>query len=222
MLPERQLRWGGLLLVLGGVSLAAFVLVHPYNQLAGEHAMHHARWIPAHTLHFLGALLALFGLFALYVRDLARSRLGILAFVLAFVGTTMFAGTGLITAYLWPMMATHAPEIVEGDGAVFTDRLSALVTAAPYALMVPGYILIAVLGWRGGWMPRLDAVLLVAGVLLFAAPVDPVGPAPWIARVAGGVLFGGGLAWLGYELWSEPAPSRAAMPAASSTSTTPA
>jgi hypothetical protein len=217
MLPEQQLRWGGVLLLVGGLALAAFVLVHPYDQLAGEEAMHHSRWIPAHTLHFAGALLASLGLFALYVRDLATSRLGVVAFVLAFAGTAMFAGTGLITAYLWPMMATHAPHIVEGEGAVFTDRLSTTVTAAPYALMVPGYILIAVLGWRSGTMPRVTSVLLIVGVLLFAAPVDPVGPAPWIARVAGGVLFGGALAWLGYNLWSEPSRAASAMPASSST-----
>jgi hypothetical protein len=55
------------------------------------------------------------------------------------------------------------------------------------------------------------------GVLLFAAPVDPVGPAPWIARVVGGVIFGGGLAWLGYDLWSTPSRVTAVAPAGAST-----
>jgi hypothetical protein len=206
VLSDEQARWSGGLLVLGGLSFAAFVLVHPFDQLAGAEAMQHPRWIPAHTLHFLGSLFSLFGLFGLYVRYLAASRWwGNAAFLLAFSGTAMFAGTGLITAYLWPMMAAHAPAMVAEDGAVFTDRLSTSVIAAPYALMVPGYVLIALIGARRRSMPTAAAALLGVGALLFAAPVDPLGPAPWVARLLGGLLFGGALAWLGYGLWREPA-----------------
>lgn len=204
-LSEGQVRWSGALIAAGGVSLAAFVLIHPFDQLAGAQAMHHSRWIPAHTLHFLGSVFAILGLPALYVRNLSRAGAsGLIAFLLAFVGTAMFAGTGLITAYLWPLLAKHAPALIEGDGAIFTDRLSTWVTAAPYALMVPGYALIAVVLMRARSMPLVAGLLLIAGVLLFAAPVHPVGPAPWILRVTGGVLFGAALVWLGYRIWTAP------------------
>ena len=36
--------------------------------------------------------------------------------------------------------------------------------------------------------------------MLFSAPVEPLGPAPWILRVVGGVVFGAGLARLGLAL----------------------
>jgi hypothetical protein len=194
-------RRGGLLLVMSGVAFALFMLLHPYDELAGVHGPHSATWVPSHTFHFLGALFGLFGLQAVKDHLIPPGRrFGNLAFVIAFTGTAMFVGTGMITAFLWPAIADHAPSFVAEDGPMFTDTLAAGAITVTYAFLVVGYVALAVVLLRGGAISLLDAGLLIVGVLLFSAPVEPLGPAPWILRVAGGIVFGAGLARLGLVL----------------------
>jgi hypothetical protein len=203
MLDRGPARQPGLSLMLSGLAFALFMLLHPYDELAGVHGPHSATWVPSHTLHFLGALFGLFGLITVRERWIARDRWPErLAFGVAFTGTAMFVGTGMITAFLWPAIADHAPSFVDADGPMFTDTLAAGAITATYAFLVVGYIGLAVVLRRSGAISRLDAALLIAGVLLFSAPVEPLGPAPWILRVLGGIVFGAGLARLGLALRS--------------------
>jgi hypothetical protein len=196
-------RRGGYLLVMSGVAFALFMLLHPYDELAGVHGPHSATWVPSHTFHFLGALLALFGLLAVREHLIPPgSPWGTAAFAIAFTGTAMFVGTGMITAFLWPAIADHAPSFVAEDGPMFTDTLAAGAITVTYVLLVAGYIALAIVLMRGGAISGVVAGLLIAGVMLFSAPVEPLGPAPWILRVVGGVVFGAGLACLGLALRS--------------------
>jgi hypothetical protein len=209
-------RQTGLALVASGVSFALFMILHPYDQLAGTHGPHSSAWVPAHTFHFLGALLALFGLLELRDRWPVRSGWAKLGFIAAFTGTAMFVGTGMITAFLWPAIAEHAPGFVVADGAMFTDTLASGSITATYAFLVVGYIALAVTLNRARAISTLDTALLVVGVLMFSAPVDPLGPAPWFIRVAGGIVFGAGLARLGWSLRARdevPSPATRVAPA---------
>ena len=60
----------------------------------------------------------------------ARERLGELGVCrdlsLSFIGNAMFLGTGMITAFIWPMLAVHAPATVELGGPIFHAPVSAL------------------------------------------------------------------------------------------------
>ncbi len=210
MSPVQMLRWSGLALALGGICFMLFLIVHPYGEVAGEHVAHNNAWIPAHSFHFFGALFALFGLMGLYVRHWeAVGRLGFVAFVLAFIGTAMFVGTGMITAAIWPAIAEDYPPFVAEDGGMFEDPLSAGATTATYVFLSLGYVLLGAVMWRKTLIPAPAAVLLMAGILLFSSPVEPVGPVPWIARYAGAVSFGAALAWIGYLQWASDPPAPA-------------
>ena len=66
-------RWSGLALVAGGLSFAIFMALHPYDALAGSHGPEQGTWVPAHVFHFVGALLTLFGLMAVYGHQRERS-----------------------------------------------------------------------------------------------------------------------------------------------------
>ncbi|MGH2777959.1 MAG: hypothetical protein ACRDJB_04850 [Actinomycetota bacterium] len=203
MREERAHRHSGAALILSGVAFALFMLLHPYDELAGVHGPHSATWIPSHTFHFLGALLALFGLLEVRDRWLSDSTWKEkLAFGAAFTGTAMFVGTGMITAFLWPAIAEHVPSFVRADGPMFTDVLASGAITVTYIFLVVGYVSLAIVLRRSGAISITDTLLLVVGVLLFSAPVEPLGPAPWILRVAGGIVFGAGLARLGLVLRS--------------------
>ena len=203
MASSDLIRGSGLAFILGGVSFGLFMLLHPVDQLAGAHGAESATWVPAHTFHFLGALFTLFGLVGLYAGRMKETGwLGLLAFVVAFIGTAMFVGTGMITAYLWPVIARTAPTFVDPDGPMFTDPLAFGTISATYGFLAVGYILLGIVILRARILARWAGLLLIVGVVLFSVPVSPVGPAPWIVRVIGALVFGAGLAWLGYALWS--------------------
>ena len=205
MAPQTLVRWSGAALAGGGLCLALFMLVHPYGEIAGAHAAHSVRWVPAHSLHFVGALLTLLGLPGLYARQMRQTGvLGLVGTVLAVMGTAMFVGTGMITAFVWPVIAQTTPGFVAADGPMFRDPLTTFATDAPYVSMVLGYALFAIASIRGRTLPTETAVVLVIGIVLFSSPVQPVGPLPFLLRVVGALLFGGVLILIGWLLWVRP------------------
>ena len=211
MAPATLIRWSGLSLMAGGVCYALFLMLHPYGEVAGAHVAHDNLWIPAHALHFFGAVFTLFGLVGLYAKYWnPLGRLGFAAWVLACIGTAMFVGTGMITAALWPAIAEDYPPFVEAEGGMFEDPLTAGITTATYVFMCIGFIPLAVVMWRKRLLPLPAALLMAAGIVLFSAPVDPVGPAPWVARFSGAIIFGASLAWTGLLTWRGPHPPEAA------------
>jgi hypothetical protein len=194
---------------MSGVAFALFMLLHPYDELAGVHGPHSATWVPSHTFHFLGALLGLFGLLAVREHLIPPgSRWGTVAFAIAFTGTAMFVGTGMITAFVWPVIAHHDPSFVASSGPMFTDPLTARSIEVTYILMVVGYVLLAFALTRARLLSALDSAAVGVGILLFSAPVEPVGPVPWMVRVVGGVIFGAGLIRLGLALRTAQSPIR--------------
>jgi hypothetical protein len=195
------IRWSGLALLIGGVLLAAHLISHPEGQVAGPHvAMTHG-WAVSHSLHFYSAVFLLLGVVGLYARQGDRlGAAGAVGFVVALIGTGMYVGTGIITAYLWPVLAMHAPALTEATGPVFSPPL--LVIPATGVLFALGYIMLGIATVRAGVLPRWGGPLMSLGALLAMMPPRPIGPTPWIVLELGGVLFAAGAAWLGYAVWS--------------------
>ena len=208
MLSAGLFRWTGTALLLGGVCLTLFVLVlYPVGGFFGADHARHPAWVPAHSLHFVGALLSLFGLLGLYLcQRAAVGRLGALGFALAGAGLAQFVGTGMLTAFVWPVLAAHAPDTLAPDGALFQPPANTLFYTTVLTL-IPGYLLVGATLLRAGVLPRAAAVLLAVGVVLAITPPEPVGPMPWAGLTLGGILFGAGEVWLGSLLWAKGAGS---------------
>jgi hypothetical protein len=207
MSPRRLIRMSGLACILGGICIIVFVLIHPWDRLVGAANALDPRWQLAHTLHFVGAIFAVLGLPGLYAHQ--REQLGtpgLIGFALSLLGTAMFLGTGMITAFIWPMLALCAPDTVELDGGLF-GGLGALTFLMTSATMMVGYVLFGAVMLRIGAMPRLGIVMLVAGAIFGMLPPHPLTALPWAGMVLGGVFYGVGLAWLGAVLWKENAPA---------------
>jgi hypothetical protein len=202
---QRQLMGlSGLACIVGGVCIAAFVLVHPWDQLVGSEIARTWRWQTAHTLHFIGALFALLGLLGIYARQRDQlGSLGVVGFVLSFIGNAMFLGTGMITAFIWPMLAVHAPSAVELDGAIFHAPVSAFAFLLTAVIMIVGYMLFGIAMLRARVFPRWSIITLMAGSVLGMLPPHPATPFPWAGLVLGGVLYGAAMVWLGSILWME-------------------
>jgi hypothetical protein len=148
------------------------------------------------------ALLAV-GVLGLYLRQIDRfGWLGKTGFYLTFGGFTLatLGGLGIIVVGL-----------SVGEMATL-GVLDAVAHPLSTLIYVVGSVLFGIATFRGGILPHWGALLLVIGAPLwfvgpaffFGALID--GSEDWLLAVPAmvpAVLFGGGWAWLGYDLWAK-------------------
>lgn len=180
------MRWCGLAALVGGVLIVFGDVVG--LTLGGDfaEAATTGSFVVQQLLLLLGTVLVLFGLFGLYVsQSEAAGALGIVGFLLAFLGTALVAGISWSQAFITPFVATAAPELLEVENFAFP--LTFLIFAV-------GWVLFGVATLRTGIYPRAAAIVLIIGaVLLFVGFLLP----------AAAFVFGIGVAWLGFHLFAE-------------------
>lgn len=198
MSTVKVIRWSGLASIGAGVVYAIAILLHPNGE--DVPAIITAAWTPAHVIGWIADILILLGLIGLYGRQAEKSGwLGLLGFVLALIGVTLESGGNYSSVTLMPYLAEKAPELV-------TTMMNLLPRDVPvptvvFGLMLVvsrtlGFLLFGIATMRAGVLPRWAGLLLIVGVLLALGS----GVSPLIGGVAA-VIFGLGLAWLGYALW---------------------
>ncbi len=159
--------------------MALSPLVHPSSPQS-------AAWVPMHLLFFaalIATLLALVGIL-LYQLQQAR-RLGFVGFFAAFVGTAM-------------MLLEGREHLFSPDFGVGTPRgLPELIVAS--LVFSIGYVLLGLAISQAGVLPRGAGILLAVGgpIVAFSPPIGVQA-----VLIFGNVLFGIGLVWLGYALWT--------------------
>ncbi len=190
----------GMCLMIGGLAVALWTLSHPWGTIAGPEVGASVGWIVSHTLHFVGGFFGSIGLLGLVGRQPTATRLERVGFFVAFAGTVMFTGTGIITGFMWPIMATHAPELVELSGPFFTPPHPVIgITALAYSV---GYILLSVALARSEVIAWSAAAMAVIGAVLLIPPPPPLSPVPWVFFPVGGLLLGLGQIAIGMAVRS--------------------
>ena len=198
MSSETLIRWSGLALAVGGIGIAGFVVATlPIGGLeASVEQTLSATYLLAHGLHTVGGVFALFGLMGLYIRQMDESGwLGLIGFVVAFIGTALFVGLGMISEFISPLVAAEAPGLMEKGGAL-EDPAKLVILPISIVIFIVGYILLGIATFRANVFPRWSGLVLVVGAVLFFPPL------PWPIPVVGAVVYGLALLWLGYALWS--------------------
>jgi hypothetical protein len=197
MSTGKLVRWSGLITLLAGVFYMFAALLHPVGEDLA--AINHPNWVPAHLVFWVSALLLLFGLMGLYARQAEKAKwLGLVGFVLAFMGTALVGGLLLMVATLIPVIAAEVPALI--DRAMTPPDFALPIIALGFGL---GFILFGVVTMRAGVLPRWSGFLLIVGTALSMAEGSPLGRMPeHVIVTIGRVIFGLGLAWMGYALWS--------------------
>ncbi|MCA1718134.1 MAG: hypothetical protein LC781_15380 [Actinobacteria bacterium] len=139
-------------------------------------------------MRVLAGVLLLLGLVGLYARQSeATGALGLVAFLVAFVGTALILGTWWTNAFVAPSLATDAPAFLEAGP---TGVLGVAYTLS-FALAALGWLMFGVVSLRTRVYPRAAvAVLIVSAVLT-------------LAQLPGTqVIFEVAVAWLGLALFS--------------------
>jgi len=193
---DRLIRWSGLTLVLAGVLSALFPFAHPNHDPEGFRS---GMWIPAHLMPNIAAILALFGLMGLFVRQLQTAGwLGVVAFVASIIGTASFVSGLMIEAFMIPYMSLAFPELVLDDTPPPGIPEAFLVVRMLFML---GFLLVGAAVIRARVFPWAIGVLLIIATLINTFGDVILGEATFYL---GSVMFGVALAWLGVALWSEP------------------
>ncbi len=177
--PTGLTRRSGLLAIAAGASMILVPFVHPSSPQS-------ATWVPVHLLYFatlIAIQLVLVGIFAHHVGR--TGILGVAGFLTAFVGTAMM--------------------LLEGREHIFSSDFDRGVPTGLWQLIAAslifsiGYILLGVAMGRMGVLPRGTGILLAVGgpVVAFSPPIGSQA-----VLIVGHTLFGLGLAWAGYALWT--------------------
>jgi hypothetical protein len=195
--PSALIRASGLSTIAGGALFTIFPLLHPNHDAAGYSSW---IWVPAHLAPNVGAILVLFGLVGLLARQLERAGLfGVVAFVVAFVGTASFVMGTMIEAYIIPFMGQLFPAIEDGPPPPGIGEAFLTISI----LFGVGHMLLGIATYRARALPRSVGALMVVGALAMLS-LEQIGSiflgldALW---AIGPVMLGAGMAWLGYHLW---------------------
>jgi hypothetical protein len=177
--PTALIRRSGLLAVAGGAYMVLVPFLHPESPQS-------TAWVPVHLAYFAALAVILLGLVGIFAYQVERAgRLGVAGFLAAFFGTAM--------------------ALLEGREHLFSHDFGEGVPAGLWQLIATalvfsiGYVVLGIAVARAGVLARGAGVLLAVGAPLVAfAP--PIGVQAVI--IIGHTLFGVGLAWSGYALFS--------------------
>jgi hypothetical protein len=198
MSSANLIRWSGLASLLAGVLHILGAFLHPVGEDLA--AINSPNWVPAHLVLWVSGILILLGLTGLYTRQAEKTGwLGLVSFVLAFIGMAVGGGLLLIVSIIIPLIATEAPALI---GQAMTPPAFVLpVVAVGFGL---GFILFGVATMRAGVLPRWAGLLLIIGAVLQMAEGSPIDRMLLhVILTTGRVVFGLSFAWMGYALWSE-------------------
>lgn len=181
------IRWFGLAAMGGAVSLVIASLSEVGIFAAGGFSEAITTGAYAYTFYSVlllvaGVLLPL-GLVGLYFRQAdVAGPLGLVGFLIAFVGTVLVAGYAWASTFIAPALVTEAPEFLD---------------AGPPPGLIPSFVIFGV-GWllfgiamlRGRIYPRWAAILLIVGAVIFIFPLP-----------LADIVLAVGVAWLGFHIF---------------------
>jgi hypothetical protein len=199
------LRWSGLALVAGGLLLAVATALHPSRETPATILQAEVRLVAAHVLYTLSSLLVLLGLPGLYgAKSVWMGRLGLVGFLLAFMGTTLIAVSGDF-GFIAPVLAAESPETID---AINLYLPVVALSGVAFGGFVVGFVMFGVAMAKTATLPRAAGLHVAVGApsqVFGFALAQTVAPALWTVAILGSVALGAGLAWPGYQLWQNPA-----------------
>jgi hypothetical protein len=203
------IRWSGLAAIVAGVLEALFAILDfflfppiqsfiPTSSMSFSQQAATNAWLIEQVINWGAKVFLLWALVGLYSRQAHRAGvLGFIAFLLTFVGVALVFGTIWGFFILAPGLASAAPAFL--DSPVLPSSLFPGIVGLilPFALALVGILLFGLASLRAKVFPRWAAVLLI-----LTSPLQVVQGfigLPFIADT----VFGAGLVWMGYTLWSE-------------------
>ena len=184
---HKQLRWGGLLMILVSLSMNSMnIIVHL--------GYHNAAIQAIYGIGFTGLILAAS---LIHIAQARRAGIfGLLAYLISLL-SLLYAN---VATFL-----TLAEFIgIEGAYQTLLALWNPVLRIAVYSLFI-GWMLLGVSVAQAGVLPRWAGILIALGVALQLPSqyaMEIAGPLFFLFTISGSILFGWGLIWIGWSLWS--------------------
>lgn len=195
---QNLVRWGGLAALIASILSIAIeiVLMVTIRNQAYSTAALTAEWSLLYTLRLIAVILLMLGLVALFARQSQMMRaFGVVAFVIASIGTMLIFGFAWALLFVFPGMAEAVP--------AFLDKLAnepGIGMVITLFLVTVGWFLFGLASLRAKILPAGSAWMVMAGAFLALVLNIMRLPFSW-------VIFDLGVLWMGWWLWSERVPS---------------
>jgi hypothetical protein len=188
------IRWGGLSALVASVIsiLIEIVLMITIRNQAYSTAALTNEWSLLYTFRLIAVMLLMLGLVALFARQSQKMRaFGVIAFVIASIGTMLIFGFAWALLFVFPGMAAAVP--------AFLDTMASepgIGIAITLFLVTVGWFLFGLASLRAKILPAGSAWVVMAGAFLALVLNMMQIPFSW-------VIFDIGVIWMGWWLWSE-------------------
>ena len=188
MTPQSTTRWVGPLSLFAAILIIVSQGLHLALGLSmgaqpADNVLHSVKY----GLALTAMLALLFALTGLYLRQAdAAGKLGLVGYVVAFIGTVLVAGDWWFESFIAPQIAAVAPQVMTGAIA----GSMAVGAAATFGLFSVGWTIFGIATFRANVYPRPAAVLLVIGGVIGIL----AGSTPYQIPLA--IAIG----WIGYSL----------------------
>lgn len=208
-------RLGGYLLLLAGVLLMVFWLVHPDPSLENLSEIWTLQWKIAYGIFIAALFLSLFGLIGAFLWFAGQARvIDLLALVFGYLGTVVLLGFLFIQGFIVPLLDQYSDSasLINSQGFFFDPNLTWVFWTGG-GMLAACYIFLGLRFLRQNSHVNYFSLFMIVGApLLLASPVLPT-----YLRVLSFIIFGIGMAFLGNILLTELSPEVARfIPAASS------
>jgi hypothetical protein len=192
-IPNAILQMSGAANILAALLMMAGFLLHPAgeDQTFGTDPL----WVPAHGLLWLAFTVALLGWVGVYVVQASQAgRLGVFAFALLLMGTSLASWVFSSDVTYVPVIAAEAPTLFQQINSG-SNIVIGMVSVLTWSL---GMVLFGISVVRAKFFPRWTGMLLVIGTI--GIPIAYLIGLPVKAVAGAAILSGLGQFWLGYEL----------------------
>lgn len=196
---QKVIRWSGIAAMLGGAFLIIALLIHPMTE-EDVGIMTTPIWFIAHALGAKGFMLMVLGLFGFYSKFSEKmGKIGVLAFLLGLYGIIYAGFVWMVSAFIQPTLAVHAPELAEETGPLFTGNFMVVLMTMLIAIVL-GYVLWGIATWKANLLPRWNSVLfMISAIALIVIAI----PARFYLTQIAGSLFGISFIGLGAQVWKK-------------------
>ncbi len=185
MSSSNLIRLAGLAALISGVLAAIGDLLRLVVDVEDPGSATTASYAIVFLLYLISTALLLLGLVGLYIsQSQAAGILGLVGFLVAFLGTVLLAGALWFELFITPALATEAPGLLEAELGLPGFILMLLFGTV-------GWVLFGVATLRAGVYPRWAAILLIVGgaIAFFPLPLA-------------GIIFSVTVAYLGFLLFT--------------------
>jgi len=160
--------------------------------------VHDSAWPYLSVMAFVLAALMPFVFLTVYVCQIEETgMLGLVGFVASSIGCAAYLGFQFDLAFVWPVLAERAPDLLDFDGPMFRYPRFAFIHLWMGPLYSVGVLLFGIALIRARVLPRTASALFMVGVILSAGVLFP----PFPIRTVGGLLAAPALGWMTLVLW---------------------